>query len=493
MRSNKLRDMPEVLRRITSLTRLDMADNEVCELPAWVGEFESLKTLDLSRNRLRTLPEHLQACSTLKRLRVQDNLVQDMPQCIQGMRALEYLDMQGNPLRNDLPPWLQSPKHAQLQIVLTIGGMHGPPRKHPLLRALAARVGGGQDDADGGGALWAHLFASRHIAAWPRTSSAAAASASCDRSGVCSEHLYCFLSLSPCLHTQDTLPEKEGDADRRQDDRESAAYDSAAQERRVCVLSGLSPDCVAQGLSGSCVPDARHESCVPDARHSCVPHARHEGVLPSSFSLPSPRHAAHNPISPGADRTSTHHVLEAREVKQVWVVTMHREAEQMDLSGAMLDKLPESMVHLNRLSRLNLDANLLSDLPDFLSHLDALQEVSCEKNRLTQMPAVLRWLSRLVQVSVADNAITHLPEWTSHLVSLKSLNLEVSPRLPMLLPCASLYLSLTLSRSLSVSYKPFSPTVNLLLSRAPSLDLPRWDSHSYSLAWCCFCVVLRLS
>ena len=50
---------------------------------------------------------------------------------------------------SELSQWLEDRQGPQLQTMMSIGGLHGPQRKHPVLRALAASVGG-HDDGDAG-------------------------------------------------------------------------------------------------------------------------------------------------------------------------------------------------------------------------------------------------------------------------------------------------------------------------------------------------------
>jgi hypothetical protein len=52
-------------------------------------------------------------------------------------------------------------------------------------------------------------------------------------------------------------------------------------------------------------------------------------------------------------------VAHLKEVRQVWVVTMHRQATHLDLSAQMLETLPSSISHLRALRKLTLDDNML--------------------------------------------------------------------------------------------------------------------------------------
>lgn len=117
----------------------------------------------------------------------------------------------------------------------------------------------------------------------------------------------------------------------------------------------------------------------------------------------------------------------AKEMRQLWVVTTNRRAAQLDLSGHLLDSLPQSICRLGALRRLVLDDNLLRTLPDDFGCLHALRELSCDNNRLEHFPPVLaaESMCQLVLLSLASNFIAEIPQWASHLVGLKSFNLQV--------------------------------------------------------------------
>ena len=170
-------------------------------------------------------------------------------------------------------------------------------------------------------------------------------------------------------------------------------------------------------------------------------------------------------------------VANLKEVRQVWVVTMHRQATHLDLSAQMLETLPSSICHLRALRKLTLDDNMLrsvtartlltffpaplpflsvsplatvctharderretirtrtverdtenkagmcSDLPSFLASpgLPNLRELSCDKNLLTEVPAVVasEGMRQLRLLSLANNYLAEVPAWVSSLEAL---------------------------------------------------------------------------
>lgn len=54
---NHMRELPEILSIITTVTDLKLMSNNLTHLPEWIGEkYEHLQALDLSKNHLLSLP-----------------------------------------------------------------------------------------------------------------------------------------------------------------------------------------------------------------------------------------------------------------------------------------------------------------------------------------------------------------------------------------------------------------------------------------------------
>ena len=354
---NSIIEVPHALSSIPSLTTLQLVDNYLTELPRWIHLLSNLKILDVSRNRLTQLPYPLVKCTSLVILRLADNFLQKIPTFVSTLRQLTVLDLLGNPLDDDnVANWLVDAHAGQggPATMISIGGAHGPTRKHPLLRALAARSA---DAEESGGGVWVHIFASRRVAPWQRAGDAALASPhGAENSGA---NLYLI------------------DANKNSDARSSHNPSSP--------LGALSPR----------------------------PHTR-EAV----WNLKAASPCSGNGAIGGAG--------DVVEVKQVWVLVLHKLTRQLDLSHCMLDSLPQSMSTLVALRRLTLDHNNLSCLPDIICHLPSLRDLSADHCRFTEVPAVLasEEMSRLVVLSLGNNMITSLPAWADEWRSLKSLNLE---------------------------------------------------------------------
>lgn len=77
---------------------LILTDNHVEMLPAEIGERPKLQKLMLAGNRLRTLPETMAACSRLELLRVSANRLDALPGWLLRLPRLAWLAYAGNPL-----------------------------------------------------------------------------------------------------------------------------------------------------------------------------------------------------------------------------------------------------------------------------------------------------------------------------------------------------------------------------------------------------------
>jgi Leucine-rich repeat (LRR) protein len=78
--------------RLTALTELDVAGNELSTLPADFFSFLSgLEVLDLSRNALSCLPDGIAACTNLRILSLGDNPLSSLPRAIVKLPHLSEL------------------------------------------------------------------------------------------------------------------------------------------------------------------------------------------------------------------------------------------------------------------------------------------------------------------------------------------------------------------------------------------------------------------
>lgn len=120
----KLTSFPKVLLNCQFITELNLAWNDIKEIPKEIALLKNLEVLDLScNNDLRELPEALGQLLELKKLvlygisgifasrtHLHEDPTQDMythyfPLCIRQMKQLEYLDL-GDVIVQELPEWI---------------------------------------------------------------------------------------------------------------------------------------------------------------------------------------------------------------------------------------------------------------------------------------------------------------------------------------------------------------------------------------------------
>ncbi|MBS3904342.1 MAG: leucine-rich repeat domain-containing protein, partial [Simkania sp.] len=99
---NQLRSLPEGVSKLTELTWLSIANNQLQSLPEWIGELSKLGHLNLAHNQLRSLPEGMSKLTELTWLSIANNQLQNLPEWIGNLTLLTRLDLEENQLR-DLP------------------------------------------------------------------------------------------------------------------------------------------------------------------------------------------------------------------------------------------------------------------------------------------------------------------------------------------------------------------------------------------------------
>lgn len=90
-----LKKVPESVRSMRDVEILDLADNQIEELPNWIGELTSLRGLSLINNRLRTLPPEIGSLKNLDFLLLQGNRLESLPRTLRRT-PVHYLTLAGN-------------------------------------------------------------------------------------------------------------------------------------------------------------------------------------------------------------------------------------------------------------------------------------------------------------------------------------------------------------------------------------------------------------
>uniref|UniRef100_A0A7S2GJ53 Uncharacterized protein n=1 Tax=Haptolina brevifila TaxID=156173 RepID=A0A7S2GJ53_9EUKA len=94
----KLKELPTVGPKTAAI---DCSENELPELPAWIGDLKELKELDANANELTALPEAIIGCVNLEKLYVYKNKIKELPAELPP--ALTELNFFNNQIRK-LPP-----------------------------------------------------------------------------------------------------------------------------------------------------------------------------------------------------------------------------------------------------------------------------------------------------------------------------------------------------------------------------------------------------
>ncbi|KAM9777809.1 leucine-rich repeat-containing protein 57 [Neosynchiropus ocellatus] len=109
-----LLEFPEELQRLTAnLRTVDLSENKIEVLPAYVGNFLQLKSLTLNSNRLSALPPEISKLKKLEVLSLSGNRIQQLPSTLGQLKALRTLCLSGNQI-TEFPSGLGSLRHLDL-------------------------------------------------------------------------------------------------------------------------------------------------------------------------------------------------------------------------------------------------------------------------------------------------------------------------------------------------------------------------------------------
>jgi len=96
--SNQLTSIPRSIGNLKSLRKLYLSENKLTVLPESIGDLNSLQTLYLSENQLFSLPESITNLKSLKILFLKHNILTFLPKSIGYLKSLQTLDLEGNQL-----------------------------------------------------------------------------------------------------------------------------------------------------------------------------------------------------------------------------------------------------------------------------------------------------------------------------------------------------------------------------------------------------------
>ncbi|PCI29610.1 MAG: hypothetical protein COB67_03805 [SAR324 cluster bacterium] len=93
------------------------------------------------------------------------------------------------------------------------------------------------------------------------------------------------------------------------------------------------------------------------------------------------------------------------------------------IDSNLLKKLPESITKLKNLKILHTASNQLKELPDSIAKLQSLQTLDIHSNQLKLFPESISKLQNLQTLNIALNGLKHFPESISKLQNLQTLNI----------------------------------------------------------------------
>ena len=98
--------------------------------------------------------------------------------------------------------------------------------------------------------------------------------------------------------------------------------------------------------------------------------------------------------------------------------------EKLDLSDNQLNRIPDSMTHLQNLSTLYLGSNQLNKLPDSIGNLQNLSTLYLDSNQLKKLPDSIGNLQNLSILYLRNNQLRELSDSITRLQNLSLLNLS---------------------------------------------------------------------
>ncbi|KAK1793095.1 hypothetical protein P4O66_011510 [Electrophorus voltai] len=95
-----LQEFPEELQRLTgNLRTVDLSNNKIEVLPAFISSFQQLRSLTINSNKLASLPNDIGKLKKLEVLILNGNQLQQLPASIGQLKALRTFSVSGNRFR----------------------------------------------------------------------------------------------------------------------------------------------------------------------------------------------------------------------------------------------------------------------------------------------------------------------------------------------------------------------------------------------------------
>lgn len=98
LQGQKLKKVPELIRKLTSLEHLILSYNSIEALPEWIGELKTLRVFEVTNNCLKTFPDSIGDLKPLEELKARSNKIEYLPESIGNLKSLKLLELYGNKL-----------------------------------------------------------------------------------------------------------------------------------------------------------------------------------------------------------------------------------------------------------------------------------------------------------------------------------------------------------------------------------------------------------
>jgi len=95
---NQITEIPETIRELKNLQKLYLGANQIKEIPEAIGELKNLQELDLMWNQIREIPKEIGELKNLQKLHLFDNQLTEIPESIGELKNLQELLLNGNQL-----------------------------------------------------------------------------------------------------------------------------------------------------------------------------------------------------------------------------------------------------------------------------------------------------------------------------------------------------------------------------------------------------------
>ncbi|MGA7178512.1 MAG: leucine-rich repeat domain-containing protein [Thiobacillaceae bacterium] len=359
-----LREVPEALASISSLTWVNLGYNLLEQLPSWFSNFPDLKGVDLSSNGFKEIPAVLKQLPSLYSLDFGGNAIELLPAWLSEMDQLSMLGIAENPITNAHILIPTASRLSRLEVndhdFITLADILDKER----LSSLGLYI----QEADAPPSALYSMSLLTGLRLW----------GSCKRLDERIQELADLKQLS--LNCKlDIVPEAIGQLTQLQ------TLDVSGNQ-----LTAL-PEAIGQ-LTQLQTLDVSGNQLT---------------ALPATIGQ--------------LTQLQTLYVSGNRLTALPATIGQLTQLQTLDVSGNQLTALPEAIGQLTQLQTLYVLGNRLTALPATIGQLTQLESLDVSRNQLTALPATIGQLTQLQKLDVSENQLTALPEAIGQLTQLQKL------------------------------------------------------------------------